>query len=292
MKMNLKDISIILVQPQMGENIGATARVMKNFGFSDLRIISPRDGWPNAKAHEMSANADDIIEGAKLFDSIESAVADINILFATASKPRDMLKEVITPEEAANIIYQCAQPLTVIPAQAGIQSFSNSDSEKLDSRWSLPRTILRGWNDTNPLKIGFLFGKESSGLDNEDVSHCNYLISIPVAPEYDSLNLSQAVCVVCYEVYKLSGLCHSERSEESHLKVRSNAPAQDDNLAERKDLNEMIKFLDKELTEKNFFQTPDKKPGMMNNIRNIFTRHFYTEQEVRTLRGIFNALKK
>ncbi len=231
----MNNISIILIKPQMGENIGATARAMKNFGLRDLRIVSPRDGWPNEKAHEMSAHASDIIESARIFNSIEEATADLNILFATASKPRDMVKEVITPSQAS----------ALIPSTA---------------------------------KAGFIFGKESSGLDNYDISHCNYLISIPVSPEYDSLNLAQAVCVIGYELFKGT-------DEKKNMDI---SPP----LSERKDINELINFLDRELTTKNFFQTPSKKPGMLINIRNIFTRHFYTEQEVRTLRGIFNALRK
>jgi tRNA/rRNA methyltransferase len=219
-------------------------RIMKNFGLSDLRIVAPRDGWPNQKARDMAAHADDIIENAKIFSSTEEATSDLNIVFATASKPRDMVKEMVTPESAVEITLE------------------------------------------NNVKTGFLFGKESSGLENEDISHCNYLVSIPVSPTYDSLNLAQAVCVVAYELYKH---CHPEHREGSGEILRS---AQNDNLSPRKDLTELVNYLDKELTEKNFFQTPEKKAGMMINIRNIFTRHFYTEQEIRTLRGIFNALKK
>jgi tRNA/rRNA methyltransferase len=232
---NLNSISIILVKPQMGENIGSAARIMKNFGISDLRLVSPRDGWPNPKAHEMSAHADDIIESAKVFNSTADAVADLGMVFATASKARDMAKPVITPEQATSLL-----------------------------------------KDT---KIGFLFGRESSGLNNEDISFANHLISIPVSAEYNSLNLAQAVCVICYEVFK-------------SLTIAPALPKETEQLSSRKDISEMLNFLDRELTDKNFFQVPEKKPGMMINIRNIFTRNFYTEQEIRTLRGIFNALKK
>ncbi len=219
----------------MGENIGAAARALKNFGISDLRLVSPRDGWPNQKAHDMAANASDIIENAKIFNSVAEAVVDLNCLFATASRARDITKEIITPERAAE--------------------------------------LARG-------KIGIIFGRESSGLDNDDISYCNYHISIPVSEAYDSMNLAQAVCVICYEFYK--------QSFAGKIKDQNDNA----NLAERNDINEMVKFLENELEGKNFFQVKEKKPGMMINIRNIFTKHFYTEQEVRTLRGIFNALKK
>ncbi len=233
--MNLNNISIILVRPQMGENIGATARAMKNFGLRGLRIVSPRDGWPNQKAHDMAAQAADIIESAQIFESVEAAVADLNMVFATASKSRDMAKEVITPQQAATL----ASPLTS--------------------------------------KTGILFGRESSGLDNDAISFAHRHISIPVSADYDSMNLSQAVCVVCYELFKAGNNPQPQPAEP---------------LSTRKDINEMVNFLERELSEKNFFQVAEKKPGMMINIRNIFTRHFYTEQEVRTLRGIFNALRK
>jgi tRNA/rRNA methyltransferase len=102
--MSLDNISIILIKPQMGENIGATARAMKNFGITNLRIVAPRDGWPNPKAHDMAASADDIIESAQIFQTTEDAIADLQMVFATASKPRDMVKDVITPEHAAMLL--------------------------------------------------------------------------------------------------------------------------------------------------------------------------------------------
>jgi len=244
----LNNVSIILVRPQMGENIGATARVMKNFGIKDLRLVAPRDGWPNTKAHEMAAKADDIIENAQVFDSVEAAIADLNFVAATASKSRDMVKNIISPEKFAEI--------------AG----SMGDGKK-------------------PQKIGIMFGKESHGLDNEDISFCNVHVSIPVSAEYDSMNLAMAVCLVCYEVFKNANELKEKRAGNDN-EVGS------EGMSTRSDISDMIKFLEKELTEKNFFSTPEKKPGMMVNIRNIFTRHFYTQQEVRTLRGIFKALGK
>jgi tRNA/rRNA methyltransferase len=233
----MNNISIILIKPQMGENIGATARAMKNFGISDLRIVSPRDGWPNQKANDMAANAEDIILSAKIFDTTEDALKGLNLVFATASKTRDLNKQVVDATGMVEVIHK------------------NSAS-----------------------KIGIIFGKESSGLDNEDISHANYHVCITASKEYDSLNLAQAVNILCYEIFK---------SNLSPALISKN-----NDLAERKDINEMIKFLDEELTAKNFFQVPEKKHGMMINIRNIFTNNIYTEQEVRTLRGIFNALRK
>jgi len=234
----MKNISIILVKPQMGENIGATARVMKNFGITDLRIIAPRDGWPNERATAMSAHAGDIVAKAKIFETIADAVADMNMVFATAAKSRDMEKPLITPEQAADISFR-----------------------------------------QQPAKVGFMFGRESSGLDNNDISYANYHVSIPVSAEYTSLNLAQAVCVMCYEMFK--------KYPEQGSRTEVLEP-----LSARKDIHEMLSFMERELDNKGFFQVAEKKAGMMINIRNIFTRGNYTEQEVRTLRGIFNAMLK
>lgn len=250
----MNNIAIILVKPQMGENIGSTARVMKNFGFSDLRIINPRGGWPNAKAHEMSAHADDIIESAKIYENMDDAVADFNTLFATAANIRDMVKPVISPETAANEIKKISK---------------NKKS-----------------------KIGILFGKESSGLDNDSISRCNYMVSIPVSNKYDSLNIAQAACVICYEIFK-----HLEDNSQKYNSDKLPLPeiSKDilkSEMATRHDIEKMLDFIEVELDRANFFQVAEKKPAMMINIRNIFSRHHYTGQEIRTLRGIFNALKK
>jgi tRNA/rRNA methyltransferase len=244
---NLEKISIILSKPQMGENIGATARVMKNFGIKDLRIISPRDGWPNQKAIDMSANAVDIIESAKIYNSFENAISDIQILFATTARERDLEKNSSTPKQAS-------------------------------------AKILEAIGDN--VKCGILFGQERTGLDNAEISFANEIIYIPTNPEYSSLNLAQSVCVVAYEVFQAcSANFQTYKSSFDNLGKISKAASNDDMQA-------LYNYLEAEMDRANFFQVAEKKPKMMNNIRSIFTKANLTEQEVRTLRGVFNCLNK
>ena len=213
----------------MGENIGAAARIMYNFGFDDLRIVNPRDGWHGtnvfAKAHEMSAHADWIIEKAKLFDSTEAAIADLEYVYAASARPRDMTKEVIAPREIE----------------------------------------LKG-------KTGFMFGRESNGLTNEQIMLANKIITIPVNPEYSSINIAMSVGIICYEA---SG----QKLQKPEFEMATKA-----------DIDSLIKHVETELDKTDFFSVPRKKPGMMLNFSNIFTRMSLTAQEVRTLRGVIRAI--
>ncbi len=157
---------VVLVRPQMGENIGAVARAMTNFGLSELRLVAPRDGWPNRKAMEMAAGATHIIQGVKVFETFAAALADVQHVYATTARPRDMEKLVLEPAEA--MIQLCEQ-------QAG------------------------GW------KTALVFGPERTGLENEETAACNTLITIPTAPENSSLNLAQACVIIGYEWWRRQG---------------------------------------------------------------------------------------
>jgi tRNA/rRNA methyltransferase len=150
----------------MGENIGAVARAMSNFGLTELRLVAPRDGWPNRKAAEMAAGAVHIIEAVKVFDTFAEAVSDVQHVFATTARPRDMEKLVLEPAEAM--------------AQ-------------------LTEQQLGGWH------TALVFGPERTGLENEEVAACNTLITIPTAPENSSLNLAQASVVIGYEWWRRQG---------------------------------------------------------------------------------------
>jgi len=151
--------AIILSEPQLGENIGAAARAMANFGLSDLRLVRPRDGWPNPKADAMAAGAVDIIAAARLFDTVEEAVAELNYVLATTARERSMAKPILTPAEGAARL-----------RKAGLQGRTSA----------------------------VLFGGERSGLSNDEVALADEVISIPTA-EFSSLNLGQAVLLVGYE---------------------------------------------------------------------------------------------
>lgn len=150
---------IILVRPQLGENIGTAARAMMNCGLTEMRLVAPRDDWPNPKAVAAASGADDIVEGAAVFDDVPAAIADLTHVYATTARRRDMFKEVVGPRAAAAEI-----------AAAGEGS-----------------------------RIGILFGPEAKGLNNDDVTLAGKIIEAPLNPHHSSLNLAQAVLLVAWE---------------------------------------------------------------------------------------------
>jgi tRNA/rRNA methyltransferase len=153
--------SFILVNPQLGENIGSCARAMKNFGFTKLNIVSPRDGWPNTKARMTSVGASDIIKSAKIYKNVSDSVKKFDLVFATSARNRDINKKYLS---ITNFI----------------------------------KLILRNKN----ANIGLMFGPEASGLSNYDLSLSNFIVQIPTSNKLTSLNLSHAVIVISYEIYK------------------------------------------------------------------------------------------
>jgi tRNA/rRNA methyltransferase len=156
---------VILVEPQLGENIGMAARAMGNFALSRLRIVNPRDGWPNIAAQRAAAGADHILSGAELFDHVEAAVADLDLLFATTARAHDQAKPVVGPEAAAR---------------------------------EMSGHVAGGG------KCGILFGRERAGLTNDEVALANRIVTFPVNPGFASLNLAQAVLLMGYEWFKLA----------------------------------------------------------------------------------------
>ena len=164
--------SIVLSEPQLGENIGAAARAMANFGLSDLRLVSPRDGWPNEKADAMAANAAYVVEGARIFPSVEAAVAELTFVLAATARDRAMAKPILTPAEAA----------------IRLRAMAASGH---------PSAVL--------------FGGERSGLTNDEVALADAVITIPTSPGFSSLNLGQAVLLVGYEWFKAGDVTAAER---------------------------------------------------------------------------------
>lgn len=151
---------VILVRPQLGENIGMAARAMLNCGLGELRLVAPRDEWPNAKAERAASGADDVLKGAKVFADVASAVTDLHRVFATSARARELTQRIAPPREAA----------------AG-----------------MVRAIAK------TQRVGLLFGPERTGLDNDDLAHADTIITIPLNPHFSSLNLAQAVLLVAYE---------------------------------------------------------------------------------------------
>ena len=160
-----KNIHFILVRPQLGENIGAVARSLKNFNFENLRLVSPRDSWPNKSATYTAVEAKDVVHKAKVFPNIDRAVADLDYVFATTSRSRSVNKKIIDLSKAIKIIKK--------------QSIHNK-------------------------KTGIFFGPEASGLSNDDLINANYLVNIPTSNKFKSLNLSHAVTIFAFELFTAS----------------------------------------------------------------------------------------
>lgn len=155
--------AVVLVRPQLGMNIGMVARAMANFALADLRLVSPRDGWPNPDAGPAAAGADDILATATVFDSVAEALHDCTLTFATTVRPRELTKEVVTPRAAAERIRQ---------------------------------------GEARGVKAGLLFGPERSGLTADDLAAISTIVTCPVNPDFGSLNLAQAVLLLAYEHFQ------------------------------------------------------------------------------------------
>jgi tRNA/rRNA methyltransferase len=158
--MSLRPPCVILNEPQLAENIGAAARVMANFGLEDLRLVRPRDGWPQERAWASASGADWPLDNARIFERLEDAVADLQVVFATTARPREVRLPVITPREAAGELHAAASA-----GQA----------------------------------VGMLFGGERAGLETHDIALCQAIVTIPVDDRFRSLNLAQAVALNAYE---------------------------------------------------------------------------------------------
>jgi tRNA/rRNA methyltransferase len=236
---------VILVEPQMAENIGMCARAMANFGLSEMRLVAPRDGWPTGGglkkgATSAASGATHILENARLFTSAAEAIADLNHVLATTARERGQMKRVVTPAEA--------MPL-------------------------LARRI--GENE----RVGILFGRERIGLTNEEISFADAIMTFPVNPSFASLNLAQAVLLAGYEWFKATG-------GEPPFREHNESPS-----ATRATVLSMFDYVESELDTCGFFP-PGKKQIMTANLRDILHRLAMTEQEARTLRGVFKSLSE
>jgi tRNA/rRNA methyltransferase len=228
---------IILVRPQLGENIGKAARAMLNFGLSEMRLVAPRDGWPNPDAGPAASGADAVLEKAQVFDTLAEAVADISHVYATTVRKRGVTKPVITPAEAATQIVSA------------------------------------------PARSAILFGAERSGLDNDEVAMARTIITVPINPEFGSLNLAQAVILCAYEWSKHQALA-------SPPKVDLGPPAP------QAELDGMIEQLFGQLEQTNYFIPPERTHATQQTLRNLLTKPGWNSLEIRTLRGVLSAFKR
>jgi tRNA/rRNA methyltransferase len=226
---------IVLVRPQLGQNIGKAARAMLNFGLTELRLVAPRDGWPNPEAGPSASGADLVLEQAQLFDTAEEAVADCNLVFASTVRRRELVLPVVGPEDMAGEI-------------AGSAGHS-----------------------------AILFGPERSGLETEEVALAQAIVTVPINPDFGSLNLAQAVILLAYEWSRHAALAQPT--------VKEGEPP-----APHGELEGLIEQLNDELEAKGYFHPPSRTQATKNTLRTIFTKPGWSSREVKAVRGIIRAL--
>lgn len=226
---------IVLVRPQLGQNIGKAARAMLNFGLTEMRLVAPRDGWPNPDAGPAASGADVVLEQAHVFETVEEAIADCSLVFASTVRRRDLVMPVLGPAEMADQV-------------AG-----------------------------SPERCAILFGPERSGLETEDVALANAIVTVPINPEFGSLNLAQAVILLAYEWSKRSNLAQPTAKE---LEPR----------ASHGELEGLIGHLNEELENKGYFHPPARTQATKNTLRTILTKTGWSSREVKAVRGVFRAL--
>jgi tRNA/rRNA methyltransferase len=226
---------IVLVRPQLGQNIGKAARAMLNFGLTEMRLVAPRDGWPNPDAGPAASGADIVLEQAQLFDSAEAAIADCSQVFASTVRRRDLVMPVLGPEQMADRIH------------------------------------------ASPERSAILFGAERSGLETEEVALANAIVTVPINPDFGSLNLAQAVILLAYEWSKRAELASPPAKE-----LEAPAP--------HGELEGLINQLNGELDNKGYFHPPSRTQATTNTLRTIFTKTGWSSREVKAIRGVIRAL--
>ena len=235
--MSKNNISFILHKPQLSENIGACARAIKNFSFKKLILINPKPIFPNDKIFATSVGAKNIINQSKVYENVEKALKDIDIVIATSARFRNK----------------------------NIKHINLNDLKKIDFK----------------KKVGFLFGSEASGLSNEEVSYANYTLQIPTNPEFKSLNLSHSLIIIAQVISSIIKM--KTKPFQKSKKVKS---------ASKKEIQSMINLCLSNLEDINFFKPKEKKPVMLQNLRNIFYKMELSDKETRILSSVFASLGK
>ena len=231
------NISFILHKPQLSENIGACARAIKNFNFKKLILINPKPIFPNDKIFATSVGAKNIINQSKVYENIEKALKDIDIVIATSARFRNK----------------------------NIKHINLDELKKIDFK----------------KKVGFLFGSEASGLSNEEVSYANYTLQIPTNPEFKSLNLSHSLIIIAQVVSSIIKMRTKPFQKSKKVKTAS-----------KKEIQSMINLCLSNLEDINFFKPKEKKPVMLQNLRNIFYKMELSDKETRILSSVFASLGK
>jgi len=234
--------AVVLVRPQLGENIGMAARAMLNCGLSTLRLVAPRDGWPNERAQRAASGADIVLEKAEVFDTVGEAVADLERVVATTARNRELVQRIVTPRQAA--------------------------------------TEMHGWIGRGE-RVGILFGPERTGLENDDMVHADTALSIPLNPQFSSLNMAQAVLLVAYEWTAAGDQTLPERLSDHAARP-----------ATKEELQSLFDHLERALDQSGFLRNKEMRPSMVLNLRALLQRAEMTEQEARTFHGVIKFLSK
>ncbi len=229
--------AFILVRPQMGENIGAAARGMWNFGLDRMRIVDPRDGWPNSRAVAVSSGAGRLLDDAIVTETTAQAIGDCDYVYATTGRTRDLTKPILSPEAAM-------QDAAVRIRAGG--------------------------------KVGVLFGPERTGLENDDIVRANAIISVPVNPDFPSINLAQCVLLTAYEW---------RRTTDSSL-----PDAAPTDWASQIEVEKLSDHYEGVMEEAGFFFPLHKADSMKLNLRNLWSRMPLTRADVQMLHGIMRQM--
>jgi|TARA_B000000532_G_C18826827_1_gene388504 tRNA/rRNA methyltransferase len=235
--MGKNNISFILHKPQLSENIGSCARAIKNFDFKRLILVNPKPIFPNDKILATSVGASNIINKSKVFNNLEEALGNNDIVIATSARFRNK----------------------------NIKHINLDDLKKIDFK----------------KKVAFLFGSEASGLSNNEISYANYTLQIPTNPEFKSLNLSHSLIIIAQIVSSIIKIKTKPFTKSKKVKAAS-----------KKEIQLMTNLCIKNLEKINFFKPKEKKPIMLENLRNIFYRMDLSDKETRILSSVFASLGK
>ncbi len=231
--------AFVLIRPQMGENIGAAARAMWNFGLDRMRITAPRDGWPNQKAVAMASGAGRLLDEAIMCETTAEAVADCTYVYATTARPRELTKPVLTPAHAM---------------KDAAQRIANGE------------------------KIAVLFGPERSGMENDDIAKANAIISVPVNPDFASLNLGQCVLLTAYEW------------RQATVETTPATVSMEGEWASQAEMEALATHYEDRMTDAGFFYPEHKAPSMKINLRNLWSRMPLTRADVQMLHGVMRQM--
>ena len=226
---------IVLVRPQLGQNIGKAARAMLNFGLTELRLVAPRDGWPNPDAGPAASGADPVLESAAVFETTAEAIADCSLVFASTVRRRDLVLPVVEPAEMAREIHSTEG------------------------------------------RAAILFGPERSGLETEDVALANGIVTVPINPDFGSLNLAQAVILLAYEWSRGAKLAQPTAKE-----MEAGAPMGE--------LEGLIGQLEGSLDDAGYFFPPNRVEATKLTLRTILTKPQWSSREIQAMRGVIRAL--